>query len=216
MEPPLPAPTPRTRARRAQRRQAILDAAEHLASRGLEFTTEGLAEAVGIGQASLFYYFRGGRAEIEAALALRHQWALQEEWIRAVEAAPDGVEALCALLDTLRLQFERDPEVLGAVLEGQLKGAWPAELRAEHIDRINALYDLVEVRLIADRVAGRLHPDVVDPRRYCRMIVGAGLGEVLHASVIARAGGRPKHALRDAMGELVALVRRGTRCPGAS
>ena len=205
-----PAPTPRTRARRAQRRQAILDAAERL---GGQFTTEALAEAAGIGQASLFYYFRGGRTEIEAALAVRYHWALVDEWVAAARGACDGTEALAAVLDAMVTAFDRDPELLGRALEGQFKGPWPEELRREHVVRVNALYDVVEERLVEERAAGRLHPEVTDPRRYCRMLVGAGLGEVMHASVIWRVGGRPKHTLRDAMDELIALVRRGTRSP---
>lgn len=206
-------PTARTRARRRGRRREIVDAAAALARDrgGASYTTEELAAACDVSHASLFYYFKGGRQEIETALALRHVWALFERIQEEAGAAPDGVASLVAMVRSLESAVADDEEgVLGAFAR-MMQGPWPEELVAEHVAVINETYDVVEERLAADRAAGRLSDDVDDLRRYTMMVTALALGQAWQLVMIKASGGTTVHARARLFDDLVGLIERGTR-----
>jgi AcrR family transcriptional regulator len=203
-------PTPRTQSRRAKRRAAIIEIAAGLAEQG-EWTTEALAEAADVSQASLFYYFKGGRSEIETALALHENWLLLDRIEQAVAKAEDGTSALVAIVRCMQEVFEEDPERMFAAFDRMMKGPWPEELIKDHVAKINATYDAPEAKLRDDVEAGRLRPEVKDLRRYIMLVFSLGVGQIVQASMITASGGSSLHASRALFDDLVALVERGTR-----
>jgi AcrR family transcriptional regulator len=206
-------PTTRTQARRQKRRSEIVAAAQRLidARGNAEFTTEELAEEADIGQASVFYYFKGGRSEIDAAIAIRRQWEVQREWLDAVADAPDGISALVTLVRTIEAQQERDPDITFQTVDAMMRGPWPQELLEEHVGEVNRLYDLMEEKLTIDRESGALSDEVRDLRRHTQLVVAQSIGVVVHASMIRAAGGQSKHAVSALFDDLVGVIERAAR-----
>jgi AcrR family transcriptional regulator len=176
-----------------------------------KFTTEELAAAADIGQASLFYYFKGGRQEIETALALRDNWELLERVAAAGRDAGDGTASLVSLVRVMQSWFEEAPEARFDVFLTMMKGPWPQELLAEHVEVINRSYDAIEAKLVADREAGRLHSSITDVRRYIMLTFSLAVGQIAQASMIEASGGDSIHARTALFDDLVALIERGTR-----
>ena len=206
-------PTTRTQSRRAQRRAAIIEIAAGLVDEHGEanWTTEALAEAADISQASLFYYFRGGRSEIETALALHQNWQLLERIEEAFATIEDGTDALVAILRSMQEMHEDDPVRLIAAFNRMTKGPWPSELIADHIQKVNGTYDVCEALLRADVAIGHANGEISDLRRYIMMVFAAGLGLIMHSSMISASGGDSAHDLGALFDDLADLIVRGTR-----
>lgn len=197
--------------RQRRRRDEIVAAAEEVASaRGLDgFTAEDVARALSISTPSVFYYFAGGLSELRAAVALRRVHARYDAVAPEMASASSGAEALIAFARGLVRSYQEDVDGFGKDIEVMLRGSWDPALVAMHVEKLNALFTLVEERLLADRQRGRLHEDVEDLRRLAMLMNQLVLGLVVGDQLRRKVGGSSKHALTALTDDLCALVERG-------
>ena len=204
-------PTARTKARRRERRAQIIEAAHRLTEAEGGFTADTLAAAADVSRASIFYYFEGGREEIDVALALREYWAWLDELPTVVRGATTGGEALGRILRRAAARWRDDPDGTFGVLQRMSASAWPEELLEEHIERQNAAFGVAEPFLQADREAGRLSPEIEDIRRYIMLCYCLPVGPFFQDQSIRNTGGSSLHATADMLEDLARLVERGTQ-----
>jgi AcrR family transcriptional regulator len=203
----------RKAARQGRRREEIVRAAAEVAlGLGVDgFTADDVARALSISAPSVFYYFPGGLSELRAAVALQRFYARFDPVIARIAAAPDGIAALHAFARGLMKEYADDVDGFGTDLEVMQRGAWGPELLRIHVDRVNALFDVVEQKLRADQEAGRLHDDVKNLRRLAMLVNQLLLGLVVGDQLRRKVGGGSKHAFSALVEELCGLIERGVR-----
>jgi AcrR family transcriptional regulator len=201
----------RKAARQGRRKDEILRAALHIAeSAGPEgFTADDVARALAMSTPSVFYYFPGGLAELRAAVALRRFYGRLDVVLKKIEQAPSGVAALTTWVRGMAKAYEEDVDGFGKDLEIMQRGSWGADLVAMHIEKLNALFGVVEKKLEQDRVAGRLHPKVENLRRLAMLMNQLGLGLIVGDQLRRKVGGGSKHALEGLVDDLCGLIERG-------
>lgn len=212
----MPAPTRQSRlqSRREARRQEIAREAlrRYLAADTGDFVVAEVAQALGVSQASIFYYFPGGKDEV-TVLAL---WELIcQELDRVTEEvarAESGVDALSTLVRARVQGYLEAPRAGGDSLRLVASGTLPPERLEEFIQRINRLFDAVEARVQPDVTAGLLVVDM-PVRRLAMLVNHLCTGLLLADSLRRSAGGGSLHGIEDLGEDLVQLVRRGLLSP---
>lgn len=205
----------RKRRRRARRREDILEAAREVLRReGVAgFTIAGVARAADVSKPSVYYYF-ADREALTSALAAEvfaREEALAHE---VIAAAPGGLRALydhvlartrfyAEDLDAYRLVCLW-PQIVGVDRELLLETVLPAA------SRINGA---LEARLLEERAAGRLHPEV-HPRLLVNAAVSASQGVLSIVSGMALMGDNTKFTALAMAGEAAAGLVRGATAPG--
>jgi len=202
--------------RRAARRCQLLDSARELLARGgLEgFTAAALAEAADVSKTSLFYYWESLDDLLEA-LALEELRAEERAVLDAIEAAPDGVEALAALVRAV-LATHRGRLDLFRALQAWLRSAGAARhlFERELVPRAAAINDGLEAMLRAEQRAGRLHPEV-HPRRLANVAYVSAMGLVSLAADLRALGGSTRFGLDELCEEACRALVRAAQPPPA-
>jgi AcrR family transcriptional regulator len=203
----------RDRRQDARRREILAAARRRLAREGPErFSIAAVAAEAGLSKPSVFYYFPD-KAELVGVLAAD---LIDEESVAllvAVEAAPDGVAALEAMLRAKVALYAEDAERFAAAFLWPLIFGIPPRLFAERIypagNRVN---DRLEVRLAVERAAGRIHPDV-DLRRAINVAWLQANGILGFVQSLRRLGGESRFATAQLLDEACGIVRRGVLAP---
>lgn len=152
--------------RQENRRQVILHSAREvlLAQGPVAFTMEQVATAADTSKAAIYYYFRS-KEEVVGALAVEVLRREVEVLSAAVIAADSGVDALAALVRARVHHYMADPDgfrilyLWAPVLDD------PQRLLLADIYSLGAVVNTtLEAKLVRDRKAGLLHPEV-DPHR---------------------------------------------------
>lgn len=181
-----------------------------LEARGTDFSVQELADGLGMSQASVFYYFPGGKDEllVEAAWSWFHE--SHEEVARACRAAATGLDALEALVRVRFDQFMRNPDRHAFVLEAVLRVPLTQTPRAEEFyETVNGVFDIVAGRLAEDQERGLVRADI-DPRvrvHSANMQV-SGFLMVQHTRI--RAHGASKHSMETLCEDLCRQLRDST------
>lgn len=195
--------------RQEDRRAALLEAArEVLAGKGVGgLTMEAVAAAADVSKPAVFYYFRG-KEELMGALAAGQLEAEVEVVLRAIAAAPDGVEALVALvrakvdfyaedLDGFRVAYLW-PQLIGIPLEVLRERVYPASQRVS---------EALEARLKVEAREGRLAPGF-EPRRLANLAWTMAHGLLSLVAGMQQVGGATRHTLAQLRDEACLLLRR--------
>lgn len=214
---PDPEPTPESRRlarrdrRRADRREAILAAARDvLVQHGLAgLTTAEVARAADVSKPAVYYYFDSKEALV-GALAVQLLEAEVEALLAAIDAAPTGIEALAALVETKVDRYAGDLDAFRiAYVWPQLLGL-PQTLLEESVYPLSTrVNDRLAKRLLSE---GELHPSL-DPRRLANLAWITAHGILSLAASLDHAGGAtsaPLSLLRD---EACRLLRRAAKEP---
>jgi TetR/AcrR family transcriptional regulator len=173
-------------------------------------TMEAVAAAADVSKPAVFYYFRT-KEELVGALVAEQLEAETEVLVRAIADAPDGVEALVALLRA-KVDFYADdldafrvaylwPHVLGLPPELMRERVYPASRRVN---------DALEARLKADVLAGRLAPGF-EPRRLANLAWITAHGLLSLVAGMEQLGGSTRHTLTQLRDEACLLLRRAGR-----
>jgi AcrR family transcriptional regulator len=161
-----PEPLEPRRLSRAERRDALIDAARSLAASGdiADISMESVAEEAGVSRPLVYKHFANAD-EILAAVYRREAELLHQQLAAEVEAAPT-LEAMFAALVRGSLAAAADRGPVFAALRAA--GAWNRELRREQRDR-----DAVTVRGFTRRATRDLDLDHEDARAAIGMLLGA-------------------------------------------
>jgi len=135
--------------------------------------------------------------------------------LEAVEAAPDGVGALAALMRAV-LATHRERLDLYRALQAWLRSAGRARrlFERELVPRAAAINDRLEELLLAEQRAGRLHPEV-HPRRLANVAYVSASGLVSLAADLQALGGSTRFGLDELCEEACRALVRSAR-PAAS
>lgn len=208
-----PAPSPTAASRKAdrqdRRRQDILAATRRLLARdGPEaLSMAAVAAEAGIAKASLFYYF-ADKSELIGTLACDLIDEESAALAAAVEAAPDAVAALEAMLRTKVGLYLEDPERFAAAYLWPLVFGMPVALVTGRLYAAgNRVNDPLERRLRAAQAEGRVHPDA-----RCRLVVNNAWlqanGILSFVQSLRRVGGDTRFGAEQLVDEACAGWRR--------
>ncbi len=201
------------KARRHQGHRAALIAAARriLAARGVSgFSAAAVAAEAGVSKPAFYYYF----PTVEALVAAWSEDALEGEataLVAAVDAAPDGIAALGALLrarvalyasdfDAFRLLYLW-PQVLGMDPTATARIAYPRSARVQ---------GRLEERLLECRAAGQLRVDV-HPRRLSLVPWVTAQGLLSLASGLHAVGGGLRFPIEEMAEEACNALEAGAR-----
>lgn len=218
---PAEAPSPTAATRKAdrqdRRRQDILAATRRLLARdGPEALSMGaVAAEAGIAKASLFYYF-ADKSELIGTLACDLIDEESAALAAAVEAAPDAVAALEAMLRTKVALYLDDPERFAAAYLWPLVFGMPVALVTGRLYAAgNRVNDRLEARLVAAQAAGRVHPEV-----RCRLVVNNAWlqanGILSFVQSLRRVGGDTRFGAGQLVEEACASWRRALAPTGST
>lgn len=198
--------------RHADHRGALMAAARRLlAARGVSgFSVAAVAAEAGVSKSAFYYYF----PSLEALVAAWSEQALEAEadaLVAAVDAAPDGIAALGALLrarvalyaadfDAFRLLYLW-PQVLGMDPAATARIAYPRSARVQ---------GRLEDRLIVCRAAGLLR-EGVHPRRLSLVPWVTAQGLLSLASGLEAVGGGLRFPIEQMAEEACAAIEAGAR-----
>ncbi|KFA87263.1 TetR/AcrR family transcriptional regulator [Archangium violaceum] len=195
--------------RQEDRRAALLEAArEVLTEKGVGgLTMEAVAAAADVSKPAVFYYFRT-KEELMGALAAGQLEAEVEVLLRAIAAAPDGVEALVALLRAKVDFYAEDLDAFRvAYLWPQLIGIPPEVLRERVYPASQRVSEALEARLKVDAREGRLAPGF-EPRRLANLVWVTAHGLLSLVVGMQQVGGATRHTLTQLRDEACLLLRR--------
>lgn len=208
--PPAPATAASRKAdRQDRRRQDILVATRRLLARdGPEALSMGaVAAEAGLAKASLFYYF-ADKTELIGTLAVDLIDEESQALAAAVEAAPDAVGALEAMLRTKVALYLDDPERFAAAYLWPLVFGMPVALVTGRLYAAgNRVNDRLEARLLAAQAEGRVHPEA-----RCRLVVNNAWlqanGILSFVQSLRRVGGDTRFGAEQLVDEACAAWRR--------
>lgn len=201
--------------RQDQHRAQLLEAARRLlADRGIVgFSVAAVAEEAGLSKSSFYYYFDSQ----EALVAALSEEALEREaqvLVAAIQAAPDGIRALSALLRARVQLYAGDFNAFRLLyLWPQVLGMDPAAVARIAYPRSARVQGCLEQRLLADREQGLLHPSV-HPRQLSLVPWVTAQGFLSLASGLAAVGGELRFPLENMVEEACAALERGARAEG--
>ena len=177
--------------RQENRRHAVLACARDvlLAHGPVAFTMEQLAIAAETSKATLYYYFRS-KEEVLGALALEVLRREVEVLSRVVIAADTGIDGLAALVRARVEHHLADPDGFRILYVWAPVLGDPQRLLLAEVYPLSAVVNTtLEAKLLRDRKAGLLHPDV-HPRRLADIAWATAHG-LLSLLLSARAGEAP-------------------------
>ena len=184
-EPQAPQVATRAARRRERSREEILDAARDLilayGLRGL--TLEGVAAAVGLTKAALYYYFPSKDALLED-LGLRSLRAQAQRLHDAVETTDSGPQALRSLIaETIRMNAQQMDDFRLSHLHPQLA---PDALRVgpQQLARVRPLNELSYAGAASRLAAGPRGRAGVEPRLMAFLANQAALGVVMMKGLV--------------------------------
>lgn len=200
--------------RQAEQQQRLVEAAKSLLkTEGLKgFSVAAIASKAGIAKASFYYYFPSQEALV-GAMAEELLEAEAVAMLGAINAAPDGIAALGALIRCRIRQYQENfenfrllylwTEVLGLEQRAVGRIATPRAARVQ---------GRLEERLLEEREAGRLHPEV-SPRALASVAWCSAQGLLSLASGMEALGGTLKFPLSQLCEEAIENMERGARAP---
>ncbi len=207
---------PERLARKARRHQdhrvALMAAARRiLAERGITgFSAAAVASEAGVSKSAFYYYF----PTMEALVAAWSEHALEAEataLVAAVDAAPDGVAALGALLRVRVALYTADFDSFRLLyLWPQVLGMDPAVIASIAYPRSARVQGRLEERLLECRSLGQLRADV-HPRRLSLVPWVTAQGLLSLASGLQAVGGGLRFPIEEMAEEACAAIEAGAR-----
>jgi AcrR family transcriptional regulator len=197
-------------ARQEEQRQRLIEAGKALLHRqGIQgFSVAAIAAEAGIAKASFYYYFPSQEALV-GSIAEGLLEGEAEAMLQAVNAAPDGIRGLSALLRCRVGRYKDDfpsfrllylwTEVLGLEEGAVARIAYPRAARVQ---------GRLEERLREDAARGLLHPDV-SPRELASVAWCTAQGLLALASGMAALGGELRFPIERLCEEAAKNLERG-------
>ena len=216
--PPSPAEQARLgrkRRRRERRREDILEAAGELLRReGVAgFTIAAVAREADVSKPAVYYYF-ADRQALVSALARQVFDREIAHCLGVIAAAPDGLSAMAAHLKARVALYADDLDGYRLVfLWPQVFGVDRALLTEHVLPEADRVTSALEARLLEDRAAGRLHPDV-HPRKLLNVEFATTQGILNMVSSMEMMGDNTRFTALALAEEAAASLVRGARAPG--
>jgi TetR/AcrR family transcriptional regulator len=199
----------KTRKRERARRSLLEVARAVVRERGVRgLTIAAVAERADVSKPAVHYYFASKEALIRQ-LALDDAHAEHDAVMQAIERAADGPGVLRDFIRAFVEHYADDLEMFRvSYVWGQVVGLDPDLVDAQINPDMVALFTRLTQRLDAERVAGRLRPDI-HTRRLAVVAWTSALGIVSTLSVCDAAGQRLLHAPSDLVDALSDALIRG-------
>jgi len=176
--------------RRAEKRDAVLDAAKRVLARdGVDgFSVARIAREAGVAKATFFYYFADKRALI-AALAVQHFEAEVDNVTRALEQVTDANRLPGAMFEArVRYNAERLDAFRLAFLWPTVFGVPDTWMRDVLYPLNNRLFGALAARLSAAKARGEVREDI-EPRVAVNLAMTQAQGVIDMLSSVDRMGG---------------------------
>lgn len=122
-----------------------------------------ISEATGLGKASLYHHFPGGKAEmVQATMDYSQQW-FEENVLQVLQQEGEAVERLQEMCDRLNTLHEsgEQPCLLAALITGAPRDAFQAQVRARLKMMIEAIASLLTKAGLPAQIAQQRGEDAV-------------------------------------------------------
>lgn len=202
----------RKAARQDDRRRLILEAATAILERkGVQsLTMTAVARAANLTTSALYYYF-ANLEDLVNALAVAMVEVEMNIQLEAIDAAPNAVEGLCALIKARVQHYLNHPGSYAVLYEDVLKLGVSQKTLTQHIYPMSArVNDFLEQAIQAELDAGKIHPEV-NPRRFANLAFYTSQGILNIALGMKRAGGDLRFGTDELTDEAVNTIRRAAR-----